>query len=201
MRAFAPIFRARSGWHLGQPKYLLALKAAREQFPDAKWYLLADSDTLVFPHRLLATLRLMTFDYTHPLGVGAIFKVKDAALPQFSMFLGGAGILASAGALSAMDLDMCIASQRNDLAWSSVPADWRVGLCMQLGGVQKIQADYMYQSNAQLVSQSRGRHTSRPLSFSRGDAGGRGGPGPGRLLAGNTDCLADNALYSHGIPR
>jgi hypothetical protein len=41
-----------TAWHLSQSKYLLALAAGRAKHPNMSWYLLVDSDTLVFPWRL-----------------------------------------------------------------------------------------------------------------------------------------------------
>lgn len=60
------------GWHLSQPKYLLGLQALRLKFPRAHWYLLADSDTLMFPRRLALHTRILAHNASEPVYLGAI---------------------------------------------------------------------------------------------------------------------------------
>lgn len=90
-------------WHLAQFKYMLGLAEAKRRFGGAQWCLLVDSDTFVFPSRLLRYTRAaerqhnrsVAFGFTRKAGLGGV---------QFGFFLGGAGVLLSAASLRRMDL-------------------------------------------------------------------------------------------------
>jgi hypothetical protein len=140
------------GWHLGQVKYLLGLDLVLETFPDAKWYILADSDTFIFPERTVAGLRLDARLQTPPVAIGNVYGAANSPLieKKFTTFLGGAGIIINNAGMLKMDLKVCINMQVTHLGWSTAPADWRVGLCLDKYHVKKDTEKYMYQSNEQL---------------------------------------------------
>jgi hypothetical protein len=137
------------GWHLSQPKYLLGLQAMRTKFPNADWYLLADSDTLMFPRRLALHTRLLAHNASEAVYLGAIQTTRMENPDRSLRFpLGGAGIIISRGAMASINVSECVERQRTDLQWSTAPADWRVGLCMELGdNVKRMDPLYLYQSN------------------------------------------------------
>eukprot|EP00039_Didymoeca_costata_P011651 m.164689 g.164689 ORF g.164689 m.164689 type:complete len:484 (-) comp15242_c0_seq14:1339-2790(-) len=137
-------------WHLGQPKYLLGMKQALWDFPDAKWYLIVDSDTVVFPERLVSALHLLRRSPDIPIAFGATYHVKSPSLPHFTSLLGGAGLVISRGGMHKMNISNCISLQTSDLAWNTAPADWRMALCLSKYNIPKVGSQYMYQSNEML---------------------------------------------------
>ena len=116
----------------------------------ARYLVVADSDTIIFPERIIASLRLHGRDAQKPVVYGNTYHVRAPTLPHFTSLLGGAGIILSKGAREAINIDDCVAKQVEDLAWSTAPADWRIGLCYNRKTVTKYHAQYMYQSNEQL---------------------------------------------------
>jgi len=139
------------GWHLGQGKYLLGMELAQAKFPDAKWYIIADSDTMVFPERIVAGLHLQGRPDNVPVAIGAVYgAAKSALLPKFTSFLGGAGVLVNQAAMKKMNVSKCVDEQVANLGWSMAPADWRMGLCLNKYNVKKSNEKYMYQGNEQL---------------------------------------------------
>lgn len=139
------------GWHLGQGKYLLGMELAQAKFPEAKWYIIADSDTMVFPERLVAGLHLEGRSSKVPVAIGAVYgAAKSELLPKFTSFLGGAGVVVNQAAMTKMNLSTCVAEQVSNLGWSTAPADWRMGLCLNKYNVRKSNEKYMYQGNEQL---------------------------------------------------
>ena len=139
------------GWHLGQGKYLLGMKLAQVKFPDAKWYIIVDSDTAVFPERIVAGLHLQGRPSNVPVAIGAVYgAAKSALLPKFTSFLGGAGVVVNQAAMQKMNVSKCVDEQVNNLGWSMAPADWRMGLCLNKYNVKKSNEKYMYQGNEQL---------------------------------------------------
>ena len=138
-------------WHLGQPKYLLGLAEAYQTYPDAKWYVIADSDTIMFPERLVAGLHLFGRNDEKAVAIGATTRaVKSEALPKFTSYLGGAGVVINQAAMQKMNISDCVAQQVGDLGWSTAPADWRLGLCFKRYKVRAEDQKYMYQSNEEL---------------------------------------------------
>lgn len=154
-----------SNWHIAQTKYLLGMDVAKRRFPGAKWFLVVDSDTLVFPERLLAHTRLPARNASVPVAFGATYRVKEKSLPKFTYLLGGAGIVISAGAMARMDLTKCITMQSKKLVWSEAPADWKLGLCLRSANVPLEKNHYMYQSNGQLVCGVRNTVIGNPFNF------------------------------------
>ena len=139
------------GWHLGQPKYLLGLELVQQMYPNAKWYMVADSDTIVFPERLVAGLHLLGRNEAKPIAIGATTSsIKNKLLPKFTSFLGGAGVVVNQAAMQKMNISDCVRKQVDDFGWSTSPADWRIGLCTHKFRVQKEDQKYMYQSNEEL---------------------------------------------------
>jgi hypothetical protein len=105
-------------------------------------YVVADSDTLLFPRRLLVTTRLLTLPANEPLYMGSI-QTTSLNDRKLKFPLGGAGIVISKGAVDAMDIDECVRLQKADLGWSTYPADWRVGLCLDRANVPHLDPLYV----------------------------------------------------------
>jgi hypothetical protein len=62
----------------------MGLAEVHKQFPDANWYLIADSDTFIFPYRLVRMLRLAHRDPAEKVAIGFRYQVGShcgSALP------------------------------------------------------------------------------------------------------------------------
>lgn len=146
-----------AAWFISQAKYLIGLERLRAAYPDSEYYVLADSDTFIFPFRLAEALGLFgKRDPDLPIAMGMTFRVHltepldEPDVHAFNILLGGAGVVLSRGALAAMNVSRCVELQRASRVWNAVPSDWRLGLCLSLFGIKREPQFYMYQSNERL---------------------------------------------------
>jgi len=132
-----------TGWQLAQPRYLLGLDALVKRYPDAQWYFVADSDTFVFPRRLMRGLLKQYPALERPLALGARWERRAGPKMEVCMF-GGAGTAISAAAIKAADIPECVRLQDEDPHWNKLGADWRVAKCMTRNEVEMKAADFMW---------------------------------------------------------
>jgi hypothetical protein len=139
------------GWYLAQAKYLFGLNALVAKHPHSDWFLLADSDTYVFADRLAQGV-LAKLDATDALALGSYWiyppsvehrQVRDTQTTN-GLFLGGAGVLVSRGALRRLNLTACLQHEHTQ---SNVPADWRVTMCLRNAGVSLVDVPGLQQTN------------------------------------------------------
>jgi hypothetical protein len=135
------------GWHLAQPRYLLGLQELVKRFPSADWYLVADSDTYVFPQRLYYGLLNQYPAQERALALGAEWVKANGGKAKESMLLGGAGTAISAAAIKQVNISECIWKQNDLIQWNKVGADWRLAKCLGSGDVELKAADFMWMVN------------------------------------------------------
>ena len=140
-----------AGWFVSQAKVILGLIALRERHPDADWYVLADSDTHMFPHRLAWGLGLLDGhrNASIPLALGRTYRVSTGDKAT-NMLLGGAGAVLSSAAMDLLDLETCSKLQFEDKGWNEMASDWRLGFCMKEKHLERANVWHMYQSNEHL---------------------------------------------------
>ena len=132
-----------TGWHLAQPRYLLGLDALVKRYPDAEWYFVADSDTFVFPRRLMRGLLKQYPPLERPLALGARWERRVGQNKEVCTF-GGAGTAISAAAIKAADIPECVRLQDEDPHWNKIGSDWRVAKCLTRNEVEIKAADFMW---------------------------------------------------------
>ena len=132
-----------TGWQLAQPRYLLGLNALVERYPDAEWYFVADSDTFVFPRRLMRGLLKQYPPRERSLALGARWERRAGPKMEVCTF-GGAGTAISAAAVSAADIPECVRLQDEDPHWNKLGSDWRVAKCLTRKDVEIKAADFMW---------------------------------------------------------
>eukprot|EP00037_Helgoeca_nana_P027429 m.313975 g.313975 ORF g.313975 m.313975 type:complete len:579 (-) comp27491_c0_seq1:325-2061(-) len=135
-------------WHLAQPRFLLGLERLVEWYPASTvdWYLVVDTDTFIFPDRLLTMLgELPDSPRTARMMVGSLFKMSTdgSSKSLVSTMLGGSGVAISAAAVSAVDLHFCAREQSTNVNWNRVGGDWRLSLCLESAKIQMIDAHFM----------------------------------------------------------
>merc|ERR1712224_460067 len=95
------------------------LEALAAQFPTAKWYFVADSDTFVYPRRLARGLLQGHAPEKDAVGLGTLWMQRMG--PENSMqpcLLGGSGAVLSAHAIRQMNLSECVRKQSSILRWN-----------------------------------------------------------------------------------
>lgn len=97
---------------------------------------------MLFPRRMLVSTRLLAYPSNEPLYMGSL-QTTSIGDRKIKFPLGGAGIFISAGGLRAMNIVDCVRLQKSDLGWSTYPADWRVGLCLERANVPRIDPLYV----------------------------------------------------------
>lgn len=136
--------RHNAGWQIAQAKYLLGLQALVLRFPAAEWYFVADSDTFVFPRRLIRGLLRPYEGRKRSIALGFVMKFESR---RHKVILGGSGTAISAAAIAALSLQTCIDRQVSDIKWNKLPSDWRLSGCLEEAGVEIKSADFMYMVN------------------------------------------------------
>lgn len=144
------------GWYISQAKVLRGLDRLVKRYPDAAWYMIADSDTFMHPYRLVHALGLLSGrDGGDPIAFGKAKRVKVGGAngnpTSINMLLGGAGVVLSRGAIAMMGLEGCLKRERIDVTWAEAPSDHRLGLCLQQAKVKRSNVYHMYQSNEKLT--------------------------------------------------
>ena len=147
-----------SGWYISQAKVLRGLDRVVKRYPDAAWYVIADSDTFIHPYRLVHALGLLSGrdgGPDVPIAYGKAKRVKVGGAngnpASINMLLGGAGVVLSRGAIATMELEGCLKRERMDVTWAEAPSDHRLGLCLQQAKVKRSNVYHMYQSNEKLT--------------------------------------------------
>jgi hypothetical protein len=146
-----------AGWYISQAKVLRGLDRLVKRYPDASWYVIADSDTFVHPFRLVQALGLLggRGDPEVPVAFGKAKRTKIGGAngnpASINMLLGGAGVVLSRGAIAAVGLDGCLDREKKDATWAEAPSDHRLGLCLQKVSVKRVNVYHMYQSNEKLT--------------------------------------------------
>jgi len=126
-------------WWCAQRTHLRGLKRLLAAFPGSDWYLLADADTLVFPHAL--RVLLVALDYllsaTEELFTG---HIQLTPVKHSTAYIGsGGGCLIRGGTLRRLNssgvLSSFMARQRaGDLRWQ--PLDWTLAEAMNSIGIK-----------------------------------------------------------------
>eukprot|EP00316_Scyphosphaera_apsteinii_P020973 CAMPEP_0119308088 /NCGR_PEP_ID=MMETSP1333-20130426/8398_1 /TAXON_ID=418940 /ORGANISM="Scyphosphaera apsteinii, Strain RCC1455" /LENGTH=346 /DNA_ID=CAMNT_0007311783 /DNA_START=28 /DNA_END=1069 /DNA_ORIENTATION=- len=126
-------------WWCAQRSHLRGLKRLLAAFPGSDWYLLADADTLVFPHAL--RVLLVALDYllsaTEELFTG---HIQLTPVKHSTAYIGsGGGCLIRGGTLRRLNssgvLGSFMARQRaGDLRWQ--PLDWTLAEAMNSIGIK-----------------------------------------------------------------
>jgi hypothetical protein len=132
------------GWQLGQPRYLLGLEKLVSLYPDAEWYIVADSDTFMYPRRLSHGVLANYSGYNQEIAFGAEMIDQNGGKPALHMLLGGSGIVISAAAIRRMNISECAIKQNTDIEWNKLPADWRVSKCLTSHNIKLQNVDYMW---------------------------------------------------------
>lgn len=136
------------GWHLAQPRYLLGLEALAERYPTAKWYLIADSDTFMYPRRIARGLLQSHNPDNEAVGLGTVWKQRlGAGNSMQPCLLGGSGAIVSAAAIRQMNMSDCVRKQSSILRWNKLASDWRLAECMRDGEVEIKAAEFMFMVN------------------------------------------------------
>ena len=146
-----PLGTHSAGWFVSQAKVILGLIALRERHPNADWYVLADSDTHMFPYRLAWALGLLGGhrNASIPLAFGRTYRVSTSD-DATNMLLGGAGVVLSRAAMDLLDLETCSRLQIEDKSWNEMASDWRLGFCMKESRLERANVWHLYQSNEHL---------------------------------------------------
>jgi hypothetical protein len=133
-------------WWCAQSEYLRAVLAVVQQFPNADYYFLADSDTLIFTVQLQRLVDILDHDILKPqddLYMGHVWEanIYDEHVSKFDIIMSGSGVVVRGRTLRRAVQEGVVKRVHAQMTKDKLVhwhADWAVAECMRLIGVQPL---------------------------------------------------------------